>query len=87
LKVARTLPPPGHNLLCRLIKISEVCISLCAGWLIGGWKFRRELARVKEEMAAIKDPRLAARSPRCENCAYRVIALKALEEEEKVKVK
>lgn len=46
---------------------------------------RRELAKTKEEMAAIKDPRLAARSPRCENCAYKVIALKALEKEEAVK--
>lgn len=42
---------------------------------------KRELAGVKEEMAAKKDPRLAGRSPRCENCAYRVIALKALDEE------
>ena len=42
---------------------------------------RRELARVKEELAVIKDPRLAARSPKCENCAYRVVALKILEEE------
>jgi len=43
---------------------------------------KRELVRVKEELAAIRDPRLAARSPKCENCAYKVIALKALEKEE-----
>lgn len=42
---------------------------------------KRELVQVKEEMAAKKDPRLAGRSLRCENCAYRVIALKALDEE------
>ena len=48
---------------------------------------KRELARVKGELAAIKDPRLAARSPKCDGCAYKVIALKALEEEEKVEAK
>lgn len=48
---------------------------------------RRELVKVRGELAAIKDPRLAVRSPRCEGCAYRVIALEALEKEEKVQEK
>jgi len=48
---------------------------------------KRELARVKGELAAKKDPRLAVLSPKCEGCAYKVIALKALEEEEKVEAK
>ena len=43
---------------------------------------KRELVQVKEAMAAIKDPKLAVRSPRCEGCAYKVLALKALEKEE-----
>ena len=42
---------------------------------------RCELEKVKGELAAVKAPRLAVRSPKCEGCAYRVIALKVLEEE------
>ena len=42
---------------------------------------RRELEKVRGEMATIKDPRLAVRSPKCQGCAYRVIALKTLEAE------
>ena len=48
---------------------------------------KRELTKVRGELAAMKDPRLAARSPKCENCAYKVIALEALEKDEKVQAK
>lgn len=46
---------------------------------------RRELARVTKDLAAVNAQQRAAKSPKCEGCTYKIIALKALEEKEQVK--
>jgi len=46
---------------------------------------RREIRQLKEELAEAKDQNLNIRPPNCDHCAYRVIAMKVLEAEEKQK--
>ena len=48
---------------------------------------RRELVKVRAELAASRAQQHAVRSVKCQGCAYRVIALEALEKEEKVQEK
>ncbi|MBA7664118.1 hypothetical protein ES703_72169 [subsurface metagenome] len=45
---------------------------------------RRELSRVKKAMEA-KTQQRAIRSEKCKGCIYKIAAMKALDEEEKVK--
>ncbi|MBA7627167.1 hypothetical protein ES703_34629 [subsurface metagenome] len=47
---------------------------------------RRELARVKGALAA-KAQQRSVRSEKCKGCIYKIAAMKALDEEEKVKAK
>lgn len=49
---------------------------------------RHEVERLRKELVEAKDQQLAVRHPKCEHCAYRIIALKSLkslESEEKAK--
>ncbi len=48
---------------------------------------RQELVKVRGELAAIKAQNHAVRSVKCQGCVYRVIALEALEKDEKVQAK
>ncbi|GAH90422.1 unnamed protein product [marine sediment metagenome] len=42
---------------------------------------RRELVKVRGELAASRQQQHAVRSVKCQGCTYKVIALKALDEE------
>ncbi len=48
---------------------------------------RRELEKARVELAATRDQLRAFRSPKCQGCVYKVIALEALEKDEKVQEK
>lgn len=48
---------------------------------------RQELTKVKAELATFKAQEHAGRSVKCQGCVYRVIALEALEKDEKVREK
>lgn len=47
---------------------------------------RHEIERLKKELSEAKRQQLTTRPPKCETCAYRVVATRVLEaEEEKAK--
>ncbi|MBA7530601.1 hypothetical protein ES705_22810 [subsurface metagenome] len=48
---------------------------------------KRELTKVRGELAAFKAQDHAVRSVKCQGCVYKVIALEALEKDEKVQTK
>lgn len=66
----------------ELVAIAEGEIERREVTLVG---LRHEIRQLKEELAEAKDQNLNIRPPKCGNCAYRVIAMKVLEEKEKVK--
>ena len=66
----------------ELVAIAEGEISRREGTIVA---LRREVRQLKEELAEAKDQNLNIRPPRCEHCAYRVIAVKVLEAEKKQK--
>ena len=65
----------------ELVSIAEGELLKKEGTILA---LRRELARVTKDLAAVNAQQRAARSPKCEGCTYKVIALKALEKEEEV---
>jgi len=46
---------------------------------------RHEVERLKKELSEARNQRLNIRSDKCEHCAYRIVATKVLESEEKAK--
>lgn len=48
---------------------------------------RQELVKVRGELAASRAQQHAVRSVKCQGCVYRVIAVEALEKDEKVQEK
>jgi len=68
----------------ELVSLAEAEIEKREITIVG---LKREVAGLKDDLLLAKDRRLAVQSSRCSGCAYRVIALKQLEKEEKVKAK
>jgi len=75
------MPIPGLN--DRLREIASIVEGVILKKEAALVALRREVERLKKELAVARDQQLAVRSPKCEGCAYRVIALKSLEAEEK----
>ena len=46
---------------------------------------RREVERLTKELARAKKQKMDIMPARCENCAYRIVGMKVLEDEEKAK--
>ncbi|GAI25895.1 unnamed protein product [marine sediment metagenome] len=68
----------------ELVSIVEGQLQQKEGLILA---LKRELTKVRAELAAFKAQEHAVRSVKCQGCVYRVIALEALEKDEKAQEK